>query len=68
MTPEIIYSIADLQVKTDETLKKLRFLLIEDNKSRLKDEQQILMGELKLKTELLMKKMKKRFEASRIKT
>ena len=67
MTPES-YTILDLQVKTQATLEKLRSHLIEDKKSRLKDEQQIIMLELKVKTELLIKKMKKQFLVNRIKT
>jgi hypothetical protein len=66
MTPE--YTIFDLQVKTQATLEKLRSHLVEEEKSRLKDEQQIIMLELKVKTELLLNKMKKQFLINRIKT
>ena len=67
MTPES-YTIFDLQVKTQATLEKLRTHLIEEKKSRLKDEQQIIMLELKVRTELLMKRMKKQLSLNRIKT
>lgn len=67
MTPES-YTIFDLQIKTQATLEKLRSHLVEEKKSRLKDEKQIIMLELKVRTELLMNKLKKQLVLDRIKT
>jgi hypothetical protein len=56
----------ELQVKTQVTLEKLKSVLAEDNKSRLKDEQQIMMLELKIRSELVLKKLKNELQRNRV--
>ena len=52
----------DLQVKTQATMEKLKSILKENNVSRLKEEQQIMMIELKVRSELTMIKLKEKLD------
>jgi len=56
----------NLQVKTQATLEKLKTHLKEDKKSRLKDEQQVMMLELKVRSDLTMKKLKEQLKKSKV--